>query len=62
MFLFHFKRFEIKTQRRPKNADILFLLFIEKNPTDCVRQFEDARIFDGRTICEAESEIEVLFG
>ena len=29
---------------------------------DCVKQFEQARIFDGMTIYEAESEIEVLYG
>lgn len=28
----------------------------------CVRQFEEAKIFDGLTIYEAESEIEVLYG
>ncbi len=28
----------------------------------CVRQFEQAKIFDGLTIYEAESEIEVLYG
>ena len=33
-----------------------------KNFTDCVEQFEKARIFDGMTIYEAEREIEVLYG
>lgn len=29
---------------------------------ECVNKFEDARIFDGLTIYQAEQEIEVLFG
>jgi hypothetical protein len=29
---------------------------------DCVEQFEVAKIFDGKTIYEAEKDIEVLFG
>ncbi len=33
-----------------------------KTREDCVHQFEKAKIFDGMTIYEAESEIEVLFG
>ena len=33
-----------------------------KDNAACVRQFEKAKLFDGRTIYEAEAEIEVLFG
>lgn len=33
-----------------------------KNNEECVKQFEKAKVFDGMTIYEAESEIEVLFG
>ena len=43
----------------------LFLVrhsFWGKNNLECVNQFEQAKIFDGSTIYEAESEIEVLFG
>ena len=29
---------------------------------ECVEQFEVAKIFDGKTIYEAEKDIEVLFG
>ena len=29
---------------------------------ECVEQFEKAKIFDGKTIYEAEKDIEVLFG
>lgn len=29
---------------------------------DCVEAFEKAKIFDGKTIYEAEKDIEVLFG
>lgn len=30
--------------------------------TECVKAFEKANIFDGKTIYEAEKEIEVIFG
>jgi hypothetical protein len=32
------------------------------NRQECVEAFEKAKIFDGMTIYEAESEIEVIFG
>lgn len=39
-------------------------IFCSKKPTlkECVQDFEEAAIFDGKTISEAEREIEVLFG
>lgn len=36
--------------------------FSDKRREQCVSQFEKAKIFDGLTIYEAESEIEVLYG
>ena len=36
--------------------------FYGKNMSECVEKFENATIFDGLTIYEAEKEIEVLFG
>ena len=33
-----------------------------KNHAECVKQFEKAKLFDGRTIYEAEQDITVLFG
>lgn len=33
-----------------------------KNYAECVEQFENAKIFDGRTIYEAEDDITVLYG
>lgn len=36
--------------------------FYGKNLSECVKNFENATIFDGLTIYEAEKEIEVLFG
>ena len=33
-----------------------------KNFAECAKQFENAKIFDGKTIYEVENEIEVLFG
>ncbi len=36
--------------------------FFGKNLSECVEQFENAKIFAGLTIYEAEKEIKVLFG
>jgi hypothetical protein len=36
--------------------------FSGKDYAECVNKFEDAEIFDGLTIYQAEQEIEVLFG
>ena len=36
--------------------------FLGKTNLECVNQFEQAKVFDGLTIYEAEPEIEVLFG
>ena len=36
--------------------------FTSKVRYECVEQFEGAKIFDGKTIYEAEKDIEVLFG
>ncbi len=33
-----------------------------KNNAECVEQFEKAKLFDGKTIYEAEQDITVLFG
>ena len=33
-----------------------------KTNTDCVNEFENAKLFDGRTIYEAHDEITVLYG
>ncbi len=41
--------------------DVVFSCF-GKSLRECTEQFEAARIFDGKTIYEAEEEIEVLFG
>ncbi len=44
-----------------KNFKELFK-FSSKKRHECVEQFENAKIFDGKTIYEAEKDIEVLFG
>ena len=36
--------------------------YTSSNRQECVGAFEDAKIFDGKTIYEAENDIEVLFG
>ena len=36
--------------------------FFPGDDVECVKQFEKAKIFDGKTIYEAEKDIEVLFG
>ena len=33
-----------------------------KNNAECVEQFEKAKLFDGKTIYEADQDITVLFG
>lgn len=41
--------------------DVVFS-FTGKTLHDCVAQFEEAKIFNGKTIYQVEQEIEVLFG
>ena len=36
--------------------------FFGRDFPECVRRFEEAKIFDGRTIYEAEEEIEIIYG
>ena len=40
------------------------VLFVHtsKNRSECVAAFEEAKIFNGKTIYEIENDIEVLFG
>lgn len=45
-----------------ENADDIVFSFTGKTLHDCVAQFEEAKIFDGKTIYQVEKEIEVLFG
>lgn len=74
-FLFRGKRYFMEAQPYEEDPEqtefVIFACFGDeenlfrchgKNNEECVRQFEKARIFDGFTIYEAESEIEVLFG
>lgn len=44
------------------DEDPVIFSCIGKNFEECVRQFEEAKIFEGLTIYQAEQEIEVLFG
>lgn len=44
-----------------ENCKTLFS-YTSKIRCECVKQFEQAKIFDGKTIYEAEKDIEVLFG
>ncbi len=43
-----------------KSTEVFFVK--RKNAGECVKAFEEAKIFDGKTIYEAESEITVLYG
>lgn len=74
-FLFRGKRYFMQAQPYPENPSftefVIFACFGKghelfrchgKDNEACVKQFEKAPIFDGLTIYEAESEIEVLFG
>lgn len=45
-----------------ENADNVVFSFTGKSLHDCVAQFEEAKIFDGKTVYQVEKEIEVLFG
>lgn len=73
-FLFRGKRYFLETIAKG-NSELLELYIFEVNDTDnvvfsctgktfrdCVEQFEEAKIFDGKTIYQVEQEIEVLFG
>lgn len=44
------------------STDDVIFTFTGKTFQDCVDQFEEAKIFDGKTIFQVEQEIEVLFG
>ena len=48
--------FEISNENTP------VISFFGKNFQECVKQFEEAHIFDGKTIYDVEKEITVLFG
>ena len=74
-FQFHGKTYMLVTYFSPTDAlnEMVIVecngkdepyVFRSKKPTlkECVQDFEEAAIFDGKTIYEAEREIEVLFG
>ncbi len=74
-FLFRGKRYFMESQCYEKNPALIEFVIFEcfgdenyifrchgKTFRECVEQFEKAKIFDGLTIYEVESEIEVLFG
>lgn len=74
-FVFRGKRYLMESQPYEKDiAQTEFVIFEcfgdenyifrchGKNNKDCVKKFEKAKIFEGLSIYEAESEIEVLFG
>lgn len=54
--------FELYVAEIKENADNVVFSFTGKVLHDCVAQFEEAKIFDGKTIYQVEKEIEVLFG
>lgn len=43
------------------NGEYIFRCF-GKNFRECFEQYENAKIYDGKTIYEAEKDIEVIFG
>ena len=43
------------------NADDVVFSFTGKTLRDCVEQFEEAKIFDGKTIYQVEQEISIVF-
>ena len=73
-FTFHGTRYFLEATYH-KDKELIELYVFEVNETDtpvysfwgkdlceCVEQFGKARIFDGKTIYEAEKDITVLFG
>lgn len=74
-FLFRSRKYMLQSQRYEDNPSLTELVIFEcfgdenyifrchgKDFRECFEQFEKSSIFDGMTIYEAESEIEVLFG
>lgn len=74
-FLFRGRRYFMQAQSYEENLDetefVIYECFGDENclfrchgkdNEECVRQFEVAKIFDGMTIYEAESEITVEYG
>jgi len=73
-FVFRKKRYFLETVYHPEKEenemsvdeigipDAKTYSFYGRTIRECVDKFEKAPIFDGLTIYEAESEIEVLFG
>ncbi len=74
-FLFRGKKYMLQCQKYETNPSLTELVIFEcfgdenyvfrchgKDFRECFKQFEKATIFDGMTIYDAESEIEVLFG
>ena len=74
-FLFRGKKYMLQCQKYETNPSLMELVIFEcfgdenyvfrchgKDFRECIEQFEKATIFDGMTIYDAESEIEVLFG
>ena len=73
-FTFRDKRYFLETIRQ-KETGLLEMYIFEVSDTDpiiarffgkdfgeCTDKFEEAKIFDGKTIYDVEDEIEVLFG
>ncbi len=74
-FLFRGRRYFMEVQPYETNPSLIEFVIFEcfgdenyifrchgKDFRECFDQFEKATIFDGMTIYEAESEIEILFG
>lgn len=53
---------ELRIVESKDGSDDVIFSFTGKTLRDCVAQFEEAKIFDGKTIYQVEQEIEVLFG
>ena len=53
---------EYKLQDDEAGDFVKSFFFKGKTLAECVEAFEKAKIFDGKTIYEAEKDIEVLFG
>lgn len=73
-FTFRDKRYFLETIRQKEtgllemyifevsDTDPIIARFFGKDFNECTDKFEEAKIFDGKTIYDVEDEIEVLFG
>ena len=73
-YLYRGKRYMLECEKEPEEGKIVFIIFQcfgnqeiifqckGKTFRECFEQYEQAPIYDGKTIYDAEREIEILYG